>query len=123
MQCRCIDNGCRKITDAVNVIEQYEEVLCTHSTFVRALSEESSTHSDTDMRKCLQRIESRLDRLEKVCPRGPPFQNSRHKKPKSPGCFGCKANDHYWREQHLQKQVHKHQQYGTPQSTTAQSHV
>ena len=98
MQCRCIDNGCRTITDAVNVIERYEAVLGTHSTFVRALSEESSTNSDTDMRKCLQRIESRLDRLEKVCPRGPPFQNSRHKKPQSPGCFGCKANDHYWRD-------------------------
>ncbi|KAH3707671.1 hypothetical protein DPMN_067082 [Dreissena polymorpha] len=42
------------------------------------------------MRKCLQCIESRLYRLKKVCPRGPPFQNSRHKKPQSPGCFDCK---------------------------------
>ncbi|KAH3810426.1 hypothetical protein DPMN_138818 [Dreissena polymorpha] len=74
MQCRCINNGCRTITGAVNVIERYEAVLGTHSTCVSALSEESSTNSDTDMRKCLQRIESRLDRLEKVCHRGPQFK-------------------------------------------------
>ncbi|KAH3786116.1 hypothetical protein DPMN_164218 [Dreissena polymorpha] len=50
------------------------------------------------MRKSLLRIESRLDRLEKFFPRGPPFQNFRHKKPETPGCFGCKANDHFWRD-------------------------
>ena len=97
MQCRCIDNGCTTIIQAVSVIERYEAVLGTQSSLVRALKEEVPANSENDIRKVVEQMESRLDRLEKVCPAVPFNQNSWYRMPQSRSCFGCKAMDHLWR--------------------------
>ena len=97
MQCRCIDNGCHTIIQAVNVIERYEAILGTQSTYVRALSEEPVTNPENDIRKVVQRLESRLDRLEKVCP-PVPTQPQRHRQTHPRYCFTCNSNDHFWRD-------------------------
>jgi len=45
MQCRCMDNSCKTISQAVSVMERYEAILSSQSTFVRALSEEAPCNS------------------------------------------------------------------------------
>jgi len=98
MQCRCIDNGCNTIIQAVSVIERYKAVLGTQSILVRALKEDVPVNSENDIRKVVEQMESRLDRLEKVCPIVPFNQNSWYRMPQSRSCFGCKAMDHLWRD-------------------------
>ena len=99
MQCRCIDNGCSTVNDAVEVIERYEAILGTpHSTVVRALGEgPASIKPEPDVLKVVQRLETRLDRLEKVYTPARSYQHTRPNQTQRT-CFGCNANDHFWRE-------------------------
>ena len=66
MHCRCIDNNCHSVNDAVSIIERYEAILCNpQSTPVRALDVHDATQSESHILTAVQRLEARMDRMEK----------------------------------------------------------
>ena len=90
MQCRCIDNNCKTVNDAVEVIERYEAVLGT-SQAMNVRSVDVST-TDSQVLSAVKRLETRLDRLEKACP---PLPQRNQARPKV--CYGCQSTNHFWR--------------------------
>lgn len=106
MKCRCIDRDCQSISDAVDVIERYEAILCEHfdkkKQTARAVSYSSDTKDtfpennlaiptpnkgqieESDANKLLRDISSRLERLEKSS------QKSTTRK-----CFHCNSPAHF----------------------------
>ena len=90
MRCRCLDQNCQTLNDAVAVIERYESILGTP--VIRACENVANTQQHTpDLSQTLQRIEARLDRIESVNTRksNPQAQNARL-------CYGCNSPDHMW---------------------------
>ena len=95
MRCRCLDQNCVTLSDAVAVIERYESILTNSA--VRAcdtLGSErpSNTSSTTNITQTLQRIEARLDKIEQMNKQKPDYMQQRNPKP----CFGCNSFDHLW---------------------------
>ena len=90
MQCRCIDNNCKTINDAVEVIERYEAVLGTSQAMTVRSVDVSTT--DSQVLSAVKRPETRLDRLEKACL---PVPQRNQVKPKV--CYGCQSPNHIWR--------------------------
>lgn len=102
MRCRLMDNNCRSIRDAVEIVERYEDVLgnaqandeVSHirGTFERNRKEQASnTPSPKDIEEIkgvLGRLEERIDRLEK--------QGNTRVKEKV--CYSCGEKGHFSRQ-------------------------
>ncbi|KAH3778280.1 hypothetical protein DPMN_179735 [Dreissena polymorpha] len=97
MHCRCIDNNCHTVKDAVSVIERYEAILCnTQSTPVRALDVYDASQYESQILTAVQRLEARIEHIEKVCSHCPLDQRSMPSRSQR-GCFGCNSPSHLWR--------------------------
>jgi hypothetical protein len=94
MRCRIMDRDCKTISEAVEVVERYEELLgdVPHTTkrrdMVRQVGSENDAYHD-DIQKTLNSIQSRLDKLEKG-------QDQNQQKGKR-ACFICQSPDHFYR--------------------------
>lgn len=99
MRCRLMDNNCRSIRDAVEVVERYEGVLGksnmnTEVLHIRGLCENEKEKSSKttnvmeEIRDAIQRLERRIDRLEKA----------ETTKKKDQTCFSCGLKGHYSRQ-------------------------
>lgn len=91
MQCRCLDQNCQTLNDAVSVIERYEAVLGTQPPVIRVCDNKINPPQNTDISQTIQRIEARLDRIEssRTYAHKPVSQAA---KP----CYGCNSFDHLW---------------------------
>jgi len=87
MRCRCIDRDCATVNQAVSIIERYESILGTQHNDIRAYESSQPAKPDTSLETILQRIESRLDKIE---------SGDRQAQNRSRVCFGCNASDHLW---------------------------
>ncbi|KAH3796756.1 hypothetical protein DPMN_150327 [Dreissena polymorpha] len=100
MHCRCIDNNCHTVNDAV---ERYEAILCNpKSTPVRALDVHDASQYASQILTAIQRLEARIEHIKKVCSHCPPEQRSMPSRSQR-GCFGCNSPSHIW--QIVQKNV------------------
>ena len=110
MRCRLMDRNCKTISEAVEVVERYEEVLgraglgtnmtqirgvTNASTTVRQRDSASTPSNVDDLSGAIRRIEQRLEKLES-------FHKTR-----SPGrsCYRCGNVDHFIRECPLKESV------------------
>ncbi|KAH3727891.1 hypothetical protein DPMN_053837 [Dreissena polymorpha] len=97
MHCRCIDNNCHTVNDAVSVIERYEAILCNpQSTPVRALDVHDASQYESQILTAIQRLEAHIEHIEKVCSHCTPDQRSMPSRSQC-GCFGCNSPSHFWR--------------------------
>lgn len=85
MKCRCMDNNCSSINDAVCVIDRYEAIIGS-STPVSTIRACDSGESAPSIEATLEKIENRLSKIESAqsTPRGPK------------ACFSCKSLEHLW---------------------------
>jgi hypothetical protein len=114
MKCRVMDKDCRTVTEAVEVVERYEELLGDsatsgrHRDTVRQVGQVDRWCSDkvgqdnsreagkdqvieeNEIKKALELINARLDRLEK----GQKRQNQNGPRV----CFNCQSPDHLYRD-------------------------
>ncbi|KAH3826199.1 hypothetical protein DPMN_128095 [Dreissena polymorpha] len=68
MHYRCIDNNCHTVNDAVSVKERYDAILCNpQSTPVRALDVHDVSQYESQILTAIQRLETRIEHIEKVC--------------------------------------------------------
>ncbi|KAK3605979.1 hypothetical protein CHS0354_019658 [Potamilus streckersoni] len=113
MKCRCIDKNCETVADAVDVVERYEAILGDEydkkKANVRAVGSNETEHQGSNdngrIGAMLQRIEKRLELLEKG---STPLKNvkdwrnqiqNRHapRNEKRRTCFVCNSPDHFFR--------------------------
>ena len=98
MRCRLMDNGCRTIREAVEIVERYEDVLGRSKTTFEASrvrgiavhgnlsSSDLKDNRDLDaLRDTIKRIEQRLDKLETSARKG------------DKACYTCGSSDHLYR--------------------------
>ena len=120
MKCRCIDENCKTVADAVEVIERYEAILGEGDTkkkqTVRAVGQGQSggyngnrggnkqfppkgpNHSANSMENVLQQMQQRLERIESNMNRNAPYSSpyggrSQENRP----CFLCGSEEHLMR--------------------------
>lgn len=110
MRCRIMDRDCKTISEAVEVVERYEELLGeSHSStngrykgnvrqaqvtnpgneYIRSNYKQSSPINQNDLERTLKSIQYRLDRIERN--RQPKSQDGPRK------CFICQSTDHLYR--------------------------
>lgn len=106
LRCRLMDKDCKTISEAVEVVERYEDVLgqmntnnSAGSSRVRGVSGtvgQDSTDSRIgsqkefeDIKGAIKRIEGRLDKLES--------NTSSRKRNTERTCFSCGASDHFFK--------------------------
>ena len=73
MKCRCIDRDCRTVAEAVDIIKRYEAIMGDYSdrkksnmrTIDSSPLRKAESQSKSNLESTLERIEARLDRLEK----------------------------------------------------------
>ena len=73
MKCRCLDRDCRTVAEAVDIIEGYEAIMGDYSdckksnmrTIDSSPLRKAESQSKLNLESTLERIEARLDRLEK----------------------------------------------------------
>ena len=117
MRCRILDKNCISISDAVDVVERYEEILgigCAGKrAIVRAVSDgqehvQQAKHTDgklSEIQSALSRVVERLDRLEGNGNRGPHNYRNEYRGPRT--CFICDSPKHF------SKQCPRYRQNGT----------
>ena len=107
MRCRLMDNDCRSIREAVEVVERYEEVLgktsrevgITHvrgatgsalrdGNLVQPSVPKPNTNDLEEIKDAIRKIENRLEKVEKR-----ESFNGRERT-----CFSCGSNMHYFRK-------------------------
>ena len=79
MKCRCIDQNCTTIAEAVSVIERYESIMGTPHMNVRSCKDDS-------VETKLKQMQNRISNLE-----------SRNIQQATPRCYGCNSPDHFWK--------------------------
>ncbi|KAK3592830.1 hypothetical protein CHS0354_019060 [Potamilus streckersoni] len=113
MNCRCIDKNCETVADAVDVVERYEAILGDEydkkKANVRAVGSNETEHQGSNdngrIGAILQRIEKRLELLEKgstLLKNVKDWRNqiqNRHapRNEKRRTCFVCNSPDHFFR--------------------------
>jgi hypothetical protein len=93
MKCRCVDNNCTAVNDAVNVVERYESILGVQNIApVRALDVSAPQKAETEeLKAMIKKLEAKLEKIERSC-------NSSTQQPKNDKlCFGCNSSGHLWR--------------------------
>ena len=100
MKCRCIDNNCSSIHEAVAVIDKYESILChcqPQSNRVRAVE---TNGVDRKLADLIKGLDSRLKRLESV--NLARSTGTQQQQPRSTGeprrCFKCRSDVHFFRD-------------------------
>ena len=123
MKCRCIDKDCRTVAEAVDVIERYEAIMGDNSDRKRSnmrtidsspLNKAASQHSQqqSTLETALERIEARLDRLERqtqLQQQTVPKQSVNAQRPAKRTCFTCNSPFHMYRNCPYNNQSHYHQ--------------
>ena len=113
MKCRCIDRDCTSVSEAVDVIERYEAIMGDNSdrkkSNMRTIDSSPvrrESHQQSKLESTLERIEARLDRLEKHAQFNPkpapqqqtyPKQSGGGQKPTKRTCFTCSSPHHMYR--------------------------
>lgn len=127
MKCRCIDRDCRTVAEAVDVIERYEAIMGDNSDRKRSNMrtidssplnkvESSRLQQKPTLETALERIEARLDRLERqnqFQQQTVPKQGVNAQKPAKRTCFTCSSPFHLYKNCPYNNQSH-YQQANVP---------
>jgi hypothetical protein len=90
MKCRCVDNNCSTVTEAVSVVEKYECILGSQSGTVRALESMPTNKSSEDLITVIKRLENKVEKKYDN-------KNRVHNEKSNHNCFGCNSPNHLWR--------------------------
>lgn len=103
MKCRCVDNNCLTVTEAVSVVEKYECILGSQSGTVRSLETTQTNKTSEDLVAVIKRLESKVDRLERKCENKNRMRNDKT----NHNCFGCNSPNHLWRDCPKNVRIHR----------------
>ena len=135
MKCRCIDRDCTTVSEAVDVTERYEAIMGDNldhkKSNMRAIDLSSVRRNETQQKSkpesTLERIEARLDRLEKQTQFTPqigqpqqtfPKQGGGGQKPTKITCYTCSSPHHMFRNCPYNNPNFYYQQNPMPQQNT-----
>ncbi|MEW8545924.1 MAG: hypothetical protein AB2693_20575 [Candidatus Thiodiazotropha sp.] len=132
MKCRCIDRDCRTVAEAVDVIERYEAIMGDNSdrkrsnmrTIDSSPFNKNASQQKSTLETALERIEARLDRLEKqtqLQQQTVPKQGVNAQKPAKRTCFTCNSPFHMYRNCPYNNQSHYQQTNGPSRQSTENS--
>ncbi|MCG8113214.1 MAG: procyclic acidic repetitive family protein, partial [Candidatus Thiodiazotropha taylori] len=110
MKCRCIDRDCRTVAEAVDVIERYEAIMGENSdrkkSNMRTIDSFPAERTELKLESTLDRIEARLDKLEKQAQyttyaglpqRTAPRQSSGTQRQTKRTCYTCSSPHHLFK--------------------------
>ena len=135
MKCRCIDRDCTTVSEAVDVIERYGAIMGDNldrkKSNMRAIDlspvRRNETQQKSKLESTLERIEARLDRLEKHTqftsqigqPQQTfPKQGGGGQKPTKRTCYTCSSPHHMFRNCPYNNPNFYYQQNPMPQQNT-----
>ncbi|MCG7866921.1 MAG: hypothetical protein JAY74_11180 [Candidatus Thiodiazotropha taylori] len=135
MKCRCIDRDCRTVAEAVDVIERYEAIMGDNSDRKRSnmrtidssplnKAESQRLQKKPTIETALERIEARLDRLERqnqFQQQTVPKQGVNAQKPTKRTCFTCNSPFHLYKNCPYNNQSHYQQENVPSRQNTGNS--